>query len=131
MATLKSTRFCSSSSYCIVLIQIMEPRLILTTNFNIKPCVFTLNMTQQMCPRPGWPYELTVFLIHVKAFGLIFRSPNWHLCVEFPADSSLPVSQARTRRRVSENTYCPGQAVWFSAQITGCLVFFPHILFLF
>ncbi len=38
----------------------MEPRLILTT---AKPCVFTLNMTQETCPRPGWPYELSVFLI--------------------------------------------------------------------
>ncbi len=40
----------------------MEPRLILTTDFT-KPCVFNLNVTQQMCPRSGWPYELIVFLI--------------------------------------------------------------------
>ncbi len=41
----------------------MEPRLSLVTKFYTKPCVFALNMTQEMCPRPGWPYELTVFLI--------------------------------------------------------------------
>ncbi len=46
----------------------MELRSALTTLY-IKPCVCTLNMSQKMCPKPGWPYELTVFLISQLRFA--------------------------------------------------------------
>ncbi len=53
----------------IRVIATMEPRIALTM-LSLKPCVSALNLTQpslskQICPRPGWPYELSIFLVNL------------------------------------------------------------------
>ncbi len=49
------------------------------TNLDIKVCVFNMNTSQKICPRPGWPYELSVFVITLLSAAnkiVISRSGN-------------------------------------------------------
>ncbi len=79
----------------------MEPKLTLT-NLDTRQCVFGMNMTQQMCLKPGWPYELSVFLVNLlyARNGMVItpsarldtvRATGYSLNLSLPAERDLSV----------------------------------------